>query len=61
MIDPAAKWFQSCRYIINRDHRGVTSLEYGLIAGLTAVVVITSFIVFSHALANVYNSVGAGL
>lgn len=40
-----------------RDCRGVTALEYGLIAGLIAVVVVTSITTLGGKLTNTFNNV----
>ena len=48
------------RRFIN-DERGVTALEYGLIAGLVAVVIVTSVSSLGNKLANTFGSITAAL
>jgi len=44
-----------------RDKRAVTALEYGIIAGWLAVVVIVGFLHIGSSLSGVFTSVGSGL
>jgi pilus assembly protein Flp/PilA len=44
-----------------RDERGVTALEYGLIAGLVAVVIVTSVKALGTTLAATFASISAAL
>lgn len=44
-----------------RDERGVTALEYGLIAGLIAVVIVTSVTNLGTKLTTVFTSITAAL
>jgi pilus assembly protein Flp/PilA len=48
------------RRFIN-DERGVTALEYGLIAGLVAVVIVTSVSQLGNKLANTFAAITAAL
>ena len=48
------------RRFIN-DERGVTALEYGLIAGLVAVVIVTSVSSLGNKLANTFATITAAL
>ncbi|QQR39394.1 Flp family type IVb pilin [Devosia rhizoryzae] len=43
-----------------RDDAGATAIEYGLIAGLIAVALISSMIVFGGAVTNLFGSDGVG-
>jgi pilus assembly protein Flp/PilA len=44
-----------------KDERGVTALEYGLIAGLVAVVIVTSVSSLGNKLANTFATITAAL
>ena len=44
-----------------RDERGVTALEYGLIAGLVAVVIVTSVTTLGTKLQTTFTSIAAAL
>ena len=44
-----------------KDERGVTALEYGLIAGLVAVVIVTSVTSLGTKLTTVFTSITAAL
>ena len=44
-----------------KDERGVTALEYGLIAGLVAVVIVTSVTSLGTKLATTFTSISAAL
>jgi pilus assembly protein Flp/PilA len=44
-----------------RDERGVTALEYGLIAGLVAVVIVTSVTTLGTKLQTTFASIAAAL
>jgi pilus assembly protein Flp/PilA len=44
-----------------RDERGVTALEYGLIAGLVAVVIVTSVTSLGTKLATTFTAISAAL
>ena len=44
-----------------KDERGVTALEYGLIAGLVAVVIVTSVTALGNQLATTFAAVSAAL
>ena len=44
-----------------RDERGVTALEYGLLAGLIAVALIGVLSTFSGDIANLFSRVGAAV
>lgn len=46
---------------LKRDRRGVTMLEYGLIAALVAVVAITALTTLGKNLGNTFNSVASEL
>jgi len=48
------------RTLIN-DERGVTALEYGLIAGLVAVVIVTSVTALGSKLNGTFTSIAAAL
>jgi pilus assembly protein Flp/PilA len=44
-----------------KDERGVTALEYGLIAGLVAVVIVTSVTTLGTKLQTTFTSIAAAL
>ena len=44
-----------------RDERGVTALEYGLIAAVMAVVIIAAFGLFGNKLEGAFNTIDANL
>jgi|HubBroStandDraft_1064217.scaffolds.fasta_scaffold1702963_1 pilus assembly protein Flp/PilA len=44
-----------------KDERGVTALEYGLIAGLVAVVIVTSVKALGSTLTTTFTSIAAAL
>jgi len=44
-----------------KDERGVTALEYGLIAGLVAVVIITSVTALGSKLSKTFTNVAAAM
>jgi len=44
-----------------KDERGVTALEYGLIAGLVAVVIVTSVTTLGTKLTTTFTSIAAAL
>jgi pilus assembly protein Flp/PilA len=44
-----------------RDKRGITALEYGIVAGWLALVVILGFMHIGSSLSGVFSSVGSGL
>lgn len=43
-----------------RDDTGATAIEYGLLAGLIAVALISSMIVFGNAVTNLFGTDGVG-
>ena len=46
---------------LTKDERGVTALEYGLIAGLVAVVIVTSVTSLGTTLAGTFTTIVAAL
>ncbi len=46
---------------LKQDERAVTALEYALIAGLIAVVIITAVTTLGTQLTSVFNTVGSGI
>ena len=46
---------------MTKDERGVTALEYGLIAGLVAVVIVTSVTALGAKLAGTFTAIVAAL
>jgi len=44
-----------------RDDSGATAIEYGLIAGLVAVVIITAVTTVGNKLTNTFNNIGNAL
>jgi len=49
------------RQLMSGDRRGVTALEYGLIAAVIGGVVITAATSFGNSLSNAYTSIGSTL
>jgi len=47
--------------LLAKDERGVTALEYGLIAGLVAVVIVTSVTTLGTKLQSTFASIAAAL
>jgi pilus assembly protein Flp/PilA len=47
--------------ILKSDRRGVTALEYGLIAGVLVTVIATAFNVFGTGLKTAFSSISASL
>jgi pilus assembly protein Flp/PilA len=56
MIAYLTTWLQ-----IKTDRRAVTALEYGVIAGVLAVVVVTAFTTLGNGLNNAFNHVATQL
>ena len=54
------KIFKEIRHFRN-DRRGVTALEYGLIAGLVAVVIVSSVTALGNKLSTVFAQITAAL
>jgi len=46
---------------LKRDSRGVTAIEYGLIAGLISVAIIAIITTLGTDLTNIFNSISGGL
>lgn len=46
---------------LKRDSRGVTAVEYGLIAGLISVAIIAIITTLGTDLTNIFNSISGGL
>ena len=44
-----------------RDERGVTALEYGLIAGFISLVIVAGLIIASPAVSLIYSAIGSEL
>jgi pilus assembly protein Flp/PilA len=59
--EPAMSTFRSSLRALMTDERGVTALEYGLIAGLIAVVIVTSVRTLGTQLVATFASVSAAL
>jgi len=59
LIHPHAlqKWFSALR----ADRRGITALEYGIIAGWLAFVIVVAFANLGTALTGIFSSVGSKL
>jgi len=53
--------FLSSLKALAKDERGVTALEYGLIAGLVAVVIVTSVTTLGTKLQSTFSSIAAAL
>jgi pilus assembly protein Flp/PilA len=52
---------QKARQLLKGDRRGVTALEYGLIAAVIGGVVITAATTFGNSLTNAYTAIGTAL
>ena len=61
MLDYAKTWLALSGLTFAKDNRGVTAMEYGLIAALMAVVIIAAFGVLGNGLENVVNAIGTEL
>jgi len=48
-------------HALAKDERGVTALEYGLIAGLVAVVIVTSVTTLGKSLSTTFTNIAAAL
>ncbi|HSE74887.1 MAG TPA: Flp family type IVb pilin [Dongiaceae bacterium] len=46
---------------LRRDECGATAIEYGLIAGLISMVIITAITLVGSTLSNVFNTIGTTL
>ncbi|MBS3023804.1 MULTISPECIES: Flp family type IVb pilin [Acidiphilium] len=55
MLDYAKTWLALRGLTFAKDNRGVTAMEYGLIAALMAVVIIAAFGILGNGLGNVMN------
>ncbi len=44
-------------FTLRRDQKGVTAVEYGLIAGLVFIAIVASVTLFGHNLGNLFNKV----
>ncbi|BAJ81613.1 MULTISPECIES: Flp family type IVb pilin [Acidiphilium] len=53
MLDYAKTWLALRGLTFAKDNRGVTAMEYGLIAALMAVVIIAAFGILGNGLGNV--------
>jgi pilus assembly protein Flp/PilA len=56
MIEYLTTWLA-----LKADRRAVTALEYGVIAGVLAVVVVTAFTTLGNGLNNAFNTVSSQL
>jgi pilus assembly protein Flp/PilA len=56
MIEYLVTWLQ-----LKTDRRAVTALEYGVIAGVMAVVLVTAFTTLGTKLTGVFNTIGSEL
>jgi Flp pilus assembly pilin Flp len=56
MIEYVKTWLE-----LKTDHRAVTALEYGLIAGVIVAVIAVGFGVLANDLSNKFNSIGGSL
>ena len=61
MLDYAKTWLALRGLTFAKDDRGVTAMEYGLIAALMAVVIIATFGVLGNGLEKVVNAIGTEL
>ncbi|MGC8527024.1 Flp family type IVb pilin [Acidiphilium sp.] len=61
MLDYAKTWLALRGLTFAKDNRGVTAMEYGLIAALMAVVIVAAFGVFGSGLKNVMNTLNTDL
>ena len=57
MLDYAKTWLALRGLTFAKDNRGVTAMEYGLIAALMAVVIIAAFTTLSGGLSNAINGI----
>ncbi|WP_287991697.1 Flp family type IVb pilin [Acidiphilium sp.] len=61
MLDYAKTWLALRGLTFAKDNRGVTAMEYGLIAALMAVVIIAAFGVLGNGLNTVMNTINSTL
>lgn len=61
MLDYMKTWLALRGVKLLRDKRGVTALEYGLIAALMAAVIIVAFGVLGNGLSNTMNTINKTL
>ncbi|HQU10938.1 MAG TPA: Flp family type IVb pilin [Acidiphilium sp.] len=61
MLDYVKTWLAVRGLAFARDDRGVTAMEYGLIAALMAVVIIGAFGLLANDLGNAVNKIGGTL
>ncbi len=61
MLDYVKTWLALRGLTFAKDDRGVTAMEYGLIAALMAVVIVAAFGVFGSGLKNVMNTLNTDL
>jgi len=51
----------SVPFCLGRDRRGVTALEYALLAGIIVATVLIGFTTLSNAVSNQFNNIGGNL
>jgi len=61
MLDYAKTWLALRGLTFAKDNRGVTAMEYGLIAALMAVVIIAAFGVLGNGLNTVMHTINSTL
>lgn len=61
MLDYMKTWLALSGFALARDKRGVTALEYGLIAALMAAVIVAGFTILGNGLSTVLNTVNTDL
>ncbi len=61
MLDYAKTWLALRGLTFAKDNRGVTAMEYGLIAALMAVVIIAAFGLLSNDLGNAIDGISSAL
>ena len=60
-IEKTAMRISASLSALKRDSRGVTAIEYGLIAGLISVAIIAIITTLGTDLTNIFNSISGGL
>lgn len=61
MLDMIRLYLAAHGIDLYRDERGVTAMEYGLIAAVMAVVIVAAFGVFGNGLKNAFNNINNSL
>ena len=61
MLDMIRLYLAAHGIDLYRDDRGVTAMEYGLIAAIMAVVIVAAFGIFGNAINHAFNTINTDL